>query len=90
MPDTLTPDTMPDKLLTIDDIATRFRRSRRTVADEWVQRPDFPAPKYAPTRRTRLWLATDVERWASPGAARCPAPTRGNTPSEGSSSPDAR
>ena len=89
MPDTLTPDTMPD-LLTIDDIAARFRRSRRTVADEWVQRPDFPPPKYAPTRRTRLWLASDVERWASPASARCPAESRGSTSAEGFSNPDAR
>lgn len=57
---------MPDELLTIDDIAARFKTARRTVAENWVPRPDFPAPKYAPNRWRRLWLAADVERWASP------------------------
>jgi hypothetical protein len=53
-------------LLTIPEIAMLFRRSRRTVAEDWIQRPGFPAPVYAPTRRTRLWSRTDVERWAAP------------------------
>jgi hypothetical protein len=57
----MTPD-----LLTIDDIAALLRRSRRTVAEEWVQRPDFPAPVYAPTGATRLWSRADVEKWAAP------------------------
>jgi hypothetical protein len=54
------------QLLTIDDIAALFRVSRRTVAEQWIQRPDFPAPRYAPTRRSRLWEAGAVERWAAP------------------------
>ena len=42
----------PD-LLNISDIAALFRVARRTVADKWLARPDFPRPKLAPTRRTR-------------------------------------
>jgi len=81
---------MADDLLTIADIAARYRRSRRTVADEWVHRPDFPPPKYAPTRQTRLWLASDVERWASPAARQCPAPSPRSTRSKELTSSDAR
>jgi hypothetical protein len=61
------------QLLTIDDIAALFKVKRRTVAEQWIQRPDFPAPKYAPTRKSRLWEAADVDRWASPGAAQSAA-----------------
>jgi predicted DNA-binding transcriptional regulator AlpA len=57
---------MTHDLLTITEIATLLRRSRRTVAEGWVQRPDFPKPVYAPTRATRLWSRADVERWAAP------------------------
>jgi predicted DNA-binding transcriptional regulator AlpA len=57
---------MTHDLLTITDIAALLRRSRRTVASEWVHRPDFPAPVYAPTRATRLWSRADVEQWAAP------------------------
>ena len=56
---------LPD-LLTITDIAALLRRSRRTVAEQWIQHPDFPKPVYAPTRATRLWSRADVERWAAP------------------------
>jgi predicted DNA-binding transcriptional regulator AlpA len=65
---------MTPELLTIADIAAMLRRSRRTVAEEWVQRPDFPKPVYAPTRATRLWSRADVERWAAPKETRHAAP----------------
>jgi len=52
-------------LLTIAEIAALMRVGRRTVAEDWVHRPGFPAPRYAPTRRTRLWAAADIERWAT-------------------------
>jgi hypothetical protein len=64
----------PPDLLTITDIAALLRRSRRTVAEEWVHRPDFPAPAYAPTRRTRLWWRAEVEKWAAPKETRHAAP----------------
>ena len=54
------------QLLNIDDIAKRFKTSRRNVAERWVHKPDFPAPRFAPTKRTRLWSAEDIERWATP------------------------
>ena len=53
------------ELLNIAEIAALMRVERRTVAEDWVHRPGFPAPRYAPTRRTRLWAAADIERWAS-------------------------
>jgi predicted DNA-binding transcriptional regulator AlpA len=52
-------------LLTVDDIAQRLRVARRTVADQWVHRPGFPPPKFAPSPRRRLWLAAEVEAWAA-------------------------
>ncbi len=52
-------------LLNITEIADLMRVKRRTVAEDWIHRPGFPAPRYAPTRRTRLWAAADVERWAT-------------------------
>lgn len=55
---------MPD-LLTIEEIASLLRVNPRTVRDKWTARPDFPRPKYAPTRRTRLWERSAIEAWAS-------------------------
>lgn len=55
----------PDQtLMTIDDIAALFRAERRTVAERWIHRPDFPKPKYAPSRQRRLWEASAVKAWA--------------------------
>jgi hypothetical protein len=51
-------------LVSIDDIARKYRVHRRTVAERWVHLPNFPKPRYAPTAQTRLWDAIDVERWA--------------------------
>jgi predicted DNA-binding transcriptional regulator AlpA len=56
-------------LLTIDDIAAMLRVKRRTVAEKWLARPDFPRPHVAPTRRTRRWLAADVMAWAQRAVA---------------------
>ena len=53
-------------LLTISEIAALFRCSRRTVAEHWIQRPDFPRPVFAPSRKSRLWSREDIERWAKP------------------------
>lgn len=60
---------MSEKLVSIDDIARKHRVSRRTVAERWVHLPSFPAPKYAPTRQSRLWDADAVDQWAARGAA---------------------
>lgn len=53
-------------LLTIDDIAALLQAARRTVAERWIHRPDFPKPAIAPTRRHRMWRREDVMRWAAP------------------------
>lgn len=66
-------------LLTIDDIASMFRVDRRTVADRWIHRPDFPAPAFAPTRRTRRWERDQVIAWARPAGQRSAQPSPGNT-----------
>lgn len=56
---------MSDKLLTIEDIAKQFGTSRRNVAERWVHKPDFPAPKVAPPiRGYRRWCASEVEAYA--------------------------
>ena len=70
---------MTDTLLSIDDIAALCRVKRRTVADHWIHMPGFPQPKYAPTRRTRLWAAADIERWAAPAEQRSAPPSPGST-----------
>lgn len=57
-------------LLTIDDIATLFRVCRRTVAERWIHQPDFPPPRFAPSKYRRLWDAKDVSAWAAPAARR--------------------
>ena len=55
-------------LVTIDDIASLFKVNRRTVAERWIHRPDFPAPVFAPTRTCRRWAAEDVIAWGKPDA----------------------
>lgn len=54
------------KLLSIDDIAALCGVSRRTVADHWTHRPDFPAPSVAPSRRSRRWDRDEIIAWATP------------------------
>ena len=66
-------------LLTIDDIASLFRVERRTVADRWIHRPDFPPPAFAPTRRTRRWTREQVIAWATPAGQKSAAPSPGST-----------
>lgn len=76
------------QLLTIDDIAQLFGVKRRTVADKWMARPDFPPPRFAPSRRTRRWDMADIMRWASPASARSARRSRGSTASEEATHPD--
>lgn len=59
-------------LVTIDDIASLFKVNRRTVAERWIHRPDFPAPVFAPTRTCRRWAAEDVIAWGKPDARKTP------------------
>ena len=77
-------------LLTIDDIAALFRVGRRTVADHWVHRPDFPAPAIAPSRRTRQWDRDQIIAWAKPAAPISARRSRGSTLTAAGSGHDAR
>lgn len=81
---------MNEELLSIDDITNLFRTTRRTVAERWIHRPDFPPPKYAPTPHSRLWLAKDVKAWAAKSSPRSARPSRGSTHAEGFAHLDAR
>lgn len=55
-----------EKLVTIEDIAAKHDVDVRTVRDRWVHKPGFPAPRYAPSPRTRRWLESEVDAWATP------------------------
>lgn len=55
-----------NKVLTIDDIAALCGVGRRTVADHWVHRPDFPQPVIAPSRRSRRWDRDQIVAWSTP------------------------
>lgn len=68
-------------LLTTRDIAARFGVARRTVAEKWAKRPDFPPPARRVSVRSVWWWADEVEAWATPAErlgqeppAQAPAP----------------
>lgn len=77
-------------LITIDDIAEMFKVGRRTVADHWIHRPDFPPPAIAPSRRTRRWDRDEIIAWATPAGRKSAPRTPGNTYSAAGSGLDAR
>ena len=77
-------------LMTIDDIAQLFGVERRTVANYWVHKPNFPPPMFAPTRRSRLWSRDEIIAWATPAARKSARPIPGSTSAVGSSDPGAR
>ena len=56
---------MSDDLITIDEIADMLYASRRTVAERWIHRPDFPRPVIRATRVHRFWSRREVMAWAS-------------------------
>jgi predicted DNA-binding transcriptional regulator AlpA len=66
-------------LLSIDDIAAIFSVDRRTVAERWIHKPNFPAPVFAPSRMTRRWSREEVIAWATPASRRSARPTHGST-----------
>ena len=49
------------------------------AARRLVHRADFPLPARVAGPRSRLWLATEVDAWATPAARRSPAPSLGST-----------
>ena len=77
-------------LITIDDIAEMFKVGRRTVADHWIHRPDFPPPAIAPSRRTRRWDRDEIIAWATPAGRKSAQRSPGSRWTEAGSSPDAR
>jgi predicted DNA-binding transcriptional regulator AlpA len=77
-------------LITIDDIAALFQVGRRTVADHWIHRPDFPPPAIAPSRRTRRWDRDEIIAWATPAVRKSARQSPGSRWTAEGSSPDAR
>ena len=77
-------------LITIDDIAEMFKVGRRTVADHWIHRPDFPPPAVAPSRRTRRWDRDEIIAWATPVGRKSAQRTPGNRWTTEGSGLDAR
>jgi predicted RNA-binding protein with PUA-like domain len=64
--------TMPDELLTLDDIAALYKVSRWQARDTIVKDPDFP--KHAPgtTWKKPRWLAADVRQFLRRKPAKIP------------------
>ncbi len=71
-------------LLDTAAIAAWLGLEREYVTDRVVKRPDFPPPVLVLSRKTRLWLRTDVEAWqeeqASLAAGRSLRPSPRSTP----------
>jgi predicted DNA-binding transcriptional regulator AlpA len=70
---------MPDEAVGVKEIADMFETTRRTV-QRWVERVDFPQPKYTLAGNRRVWLTAEVEAW---GAANLPLPRTGRPPKTG-------
>lgn len=56
---------MTEELLTIDDIASLYKVSRRTARDSIVKRPDFPQRAHGSTERMPRWRSADISRYIS-------------------------
>lgn len=54
---------MTNELITLDDIASMYRTSRRWARDVLVKRVDFPRPAVAVSQKVRRWKRHDVENW---------------------------
>lgn len=52
-------------LLTLDDIAARWKIDREQARRRLVNRPEFPAPAPGSTRKKRRWLARDIDEFLS-------------------------
>lgn len=66
---------MTDELLTIDDIATLYKVSRRTARDSIVKQAGFPEKVYGSSTRKPRWRSADVSRYIEQG------PHKSRTPS---------
>lgn len=45
------------------EIAAMLGYKQRYVTDNIIKRPDFPAPRFNVSRKTRRWVTQDVEAW---------------------------
>lgn len=45
------------------EIAAMLGYKQRYVTDNIIKRPDFPAPRFNVSRKTRRWVRQDVEAW---------------------------
>lgn len=52
------------EMLTIDDIAAKFKMRREYVRDKLVKHPYFPRPAFALSQKNRRWSSADVDGWA--------------------------
>jgi predicted DNA-binding transcriptional regulator AlpA len=50
-------------LLTLDDIAARWKVKREHARRYLVKRPEFPEPVPGSTRKNQRWRAQDVEQY---------------------------
>jgi len=55
---------MMPELMTLDEIAEMWRCSRRHAGDVLVKSPGFPAPAPGSGPKHRVWLASDVRKFA--------------------------
>lgn len=53
------------ELLNLDDIAERWKVEREYARRYLVKKPGFPAPVPGSGRKTRRWLAKDIEEFLS-------------------------
>jgi hypothetical protein len=64
----------PADLIDSQDVADMLDLSHRSSVTTYLRRyPDFPAPAVERGKgRTRLWLRSDIERWAAGRPQRTP------------------
>ena len=61
---------MTDDLMTLDDIASLYRCSRRHARDCITKHPKFPQIVPGASRRLQLWLREDVVSFMTRGQPR--------------------
>jgi predicted DNA-binding transcriptional regulator AlpA len=64
--------TMPDELLTLDDIAALYKVSRWQARDNIVKAAGFPSPAPGTTWKKPRWLASDVRQFLRRKPAKIP------------------
>lgn len=58
---------MTEELLTIDDIASLYKVSRRTARDSIVKQVGFPEKVHGSSTRKPRWRAAEVHRYITHG-----------------------